>query len=221
MKKLLFVFTTCSLLSLLLVACGGGQASETVVTPSPTATRSGRSPHNTPPPPTSRLPTPTPPPRGAMNLDGNPFDWKAGDILFVDQEGDSRHDGFDISTVFALAGDEYLYLMIETWWPRKDYEHLELEIEAAERRFLVSFRPKEGGPAMLAEFADGEWVEMGEVADSLVVEKLAVELQIPLAAIGGEGSLQLTNVRPMGDEQCGDNCTAVDETEPVQMAPAE
>ena len=212
MKKALCVFAIYPLLGILLAACSLGPR-ETVIVPSPTSAE--------PTPAHTRLPTPTSPPRAKITVDGQPFDWKAGDILFVDSEGDSRHDGFDIATVFALANDEHLYLMVETWWPRKDYQQLDLEIEAAERRFLVSFRPEEGGPATMAEFINGEWVDMDMVADSLVAAKRAVELQLPLAAIGGASRLQLTNVRPMGDEHCGDDCTAVDETEPVQVEPVD
>ena len=222
MRRTPSAVSICLLLGMLLAACGPP------TTPSETPTEAATvSPQTEPPaPPTGTpvSPTPTPVPTPAepavtqITIDGDPVDWASQGVLLTDPAGDHQGGGFDIAAVRAFANDKFLYVLVETHGPREDYVQLDLEIGAGGRRFVIVFDPERGEPANMGEVTTGEWVDIGEVAGSGSAAAQAVEFKMPLAAFEDVTGLQLTDVRPMAGECCGDGWYAVDETSSVQVA---
>jgi len=138
-----------------------------------------------------------------ITVDGNPADWFNYEVIVTDPAGDHRDGGFDIASVHAFANNEFLYVMIETHGVREDYVQVDLEIKAAGRKFVVSFRPEEGWPASMGDVTSGLYQFLGEVSGSVSAAGEVVEFKMPLSALGDVATvttsiLQLLNVRPMG-----------------------
>jgi len=163
-----------------------------------------------------------------ITIDGDPADWSNYNVLFTDPAGDYVGGGFDIASVRVFANDRFFYLLIETHGPRHNYVQIDLELETGGRRFIVSFRPEEGGAASLGEVTTGEFIAVGTVTGSLSAAGQAVEFKMPLSAFESDASLVVINIHPMA----GDCCMSpdwypvdqietiavpqVDEVEPVQ-----
>ena len=150
-------------------------------------------------------------------IDGNASDWEKYPPIVSDAEGDHRGGEFDIAEVRAFTNDQFFYLLIETYGLRQDYVHLDLEIQADKRLFVVSFNPEMGNSAFMGEVTTGDWQEIGEIAGSFSAGGEVVEFKMPLTAFGTTAHITLTDVRPMAGECCGENWNPVDGIDPVDV----
>ena len=222
MNKCFFNTAVYSMLLVLLAACNIPEA-QTEIPTLPTKT------------PTETIIEPSPTPEEPelivtqLTIDGDPSDWADYEVLITDPEGDHQDGGFDIAAVRAFANDQYLYVLTETHEPSTDYMQVDLDIEAGERHFIVTFNPVENSSAVMGEIISNQFNPVGEVAGSSSAAAQAVEFKVPLSALGDAVDLTLRDVRPMGGECCDENWYAIDniksiivakldETEPVSEA---
>ena len=144
-------------------------------------------------------------------IDGNPSDWLNYPVLVSDPQGDSADGVFDIAALRAFANDQYFYLLIETYGLRGEYVHIDLEIQAGARLFVVSYNPEMGGEANMGEVTTGDWQEVGLIPGSVSAGGEAAEFKMPLSAFGDVSQITLMGVRPMVGECCDADWNAVDE----------
>jgi len=137
-----------------------------------------------------------------VTIDGDPADWTGYEVAFTDPAGDHEGGGFDISSVRTFTDHKFLYVLIETHGPQRDYVQVDLEINADSRRFVVTFQPEYGSSAHMGEVTGGPFVPIGEVIGSRSAVGKAVEFKMPLSAFDGAMNVVLTNVRPMGGDCC-------------------
>jgi sugar lactone lactonase YvrE len=227
MNKIFATFRIAILTSILLAACAPATTpTDTPASPTDAETPVPPTDTETPVPPTETLlpptPTLTPTPAGPtvtqVTIDGDPADWAGYDVALTDPEGDHSGGGFDIAAVRAFANDQFLYVLIETHEPRGEYVQLDLNIDAGGRSFVVTFKPEEGGPAVMGEMTPGGFVQIGDVPGSASAAGETVEFKMPLSAFEDTTGLALVNVRPMAGECCGEHWEAIDEIDPVQVA---
>jgi sugar lactone lactonase YvrE len=151
-----------------------------------------------------------------IEIDGYVNDWAKYDILISDPQGDHQGGGFDISNVKAISNDKNLYVLVETYSARHDYEQVDLELSIGDRQFVVSIRPEDGYFAIIGEVTTGEWKEIGEVSGSQSATGEVVEFKMPLSVLDYTNELILLTVRPMAGTG-GQDWYAVDETSPSEV----
>ena len=159
-------------------------------------------------PPTS---TPAGPTVTRITIDGDPTDWADYDVLITDPQGDNSGGGFDVATIHAFMNDQFLYVLIDSYDPRRDYAQVDLDIVTDNRRFVVSIRPEICWAGHIGETTSGQWEDIGEVAGAFIAGRESVEYKIPLGILGDFTELQL-GVRPMGGECCEANWYFIDST---------
>jgi DNA-binding beta-propeller fold protein YncE len=226
MNKLKFDISVYSILLVLLAACHTTDAqtetstlstktpTEIVIESSPTEVAMAAEPTESP------SPTPEDPEliHTQLTIDGDPSDWANYEVLINDPKGDHQNGGFDIAATRAFANDQYLYVLIETHEPPTDYVQVDLDIEAGERHFIVSFNPLENSSAFIGEIISNQFNLIGEVAGSSSAAAQATEFKVPLSALGDVVNLTLRDVRPMGGECCGENWYPIDNIESIIVA---
>jgi len=74
-----------------------------------------------------------------ITIDGDPVEWSGYEVAFTDPAGDHEGGGFDIASIRTFTDQRFLYVLIETHAPPKDYVQVDLDISADSRRFVVSF----------------------------------------------------------------------------------
>jgi len=171
--------------------------------------------------PVSSAPTSTPPPVEPtvtqIEIDGIPADWIGYEVILTDPQGDNSDGQFDIAAVRAFTNDQFLYVSIETYVPRGDYVQLDLNIMADKRSFVISFKPEEGGSAVMGEETVSGFEPIGDVLGSDGAADEVIEFKMPLSAFGVTSELTLRNIRPMTGECCDERWKAIDEIKPVQI----
>ena len=151
----------------------------------------------------------------SITIDGDPSDWEKYEVLFTDQEGDHSGGEFDIAAIRAFRNDTFLYVLVETYKPPRDYIQVDMEIATDAKRYIFSFKPQDNSVANMGEVTNSEFVHIGEIARSRSSADRAVEMKIPLSVFVDLSFLTLS-VRPMSGECCEyPQWFSVDETEMV------
>jgi sugar lactone lactonase YvrE len=152
-----------------------------------------------------------------VKIDGVPTDWGGYEAILNDPEGDNESGHFDIANVHAFTNDQFLYGAIETYGPRGDYAQLDLIILANNRSFVISFRPEEGGTAVMGEETASGFERIGDVPGSDCAADEIIEFKIPLSAFDALSDLTLRNIRPMTGKCCDESWRAIDEIKSVRI----
>lgn len=151
-----------------------------------------------------------------ITIDGDSSEWDNYEELISDPQGDNSGGGFDISTIYAFINDEFLYVLINSYGSRLDYEQVDLDIDTDNRRFVVSIRPDTCWTGYIGETTSGKWEPIGDVTGAFIAARGSVEYKIPLRFFGDFSELQLV-VRSMGGECCEEKWYSIDSTNPVNV----
>lgn len=150
-------------------------------------------------------------------VDGEAGDWQTYPTAVTDPVGDSKGN-VDVSRVYAVSNDAYLYVMFEVTGEIGSYAQLDVLINPAPsgadgwppEYVLTAWPFEEDRPVELARVDERERLVVLDVRGQAAQSSVA-EVRVPLRGFDGSPPSAL-RLRVMDGECCGDDWVTVDET---------
>lgn len=138
-------------------------------------------------------------------IDGDPSEWEPFPIVHEDPEDDNISIEIDISNIkaFTNLNTGYMYLLVESFIPVKEFTTLELDLKYGEEYYRVGFIPGEDRPATLAKENDeGEFELVDYLYGTNIASGQSVEISFPVTNFPDTDKLHIANLRVMGGICC-------------------